>query len=66
MDKFWMVLIWGTPSASYKHTSLESAAQEAERLLALPENRSKGAVILEAVQYGKPKPAPILWERIAD
>jgi hypothetical protein len=62
--KFWMVLIDGTSGCTYKHADLESARVEAERLLRLPSNYGKGATILEAVEYGKIKPAPVEWQPI--
>lgn len=59
--RFWMVLVDDTKSISKKHLSLEDAKQEAERLLSLPENASRGVTILAAVAYGGRKAQPIEW-----
>jgi len=59
-EKFWMVLIDGTRSTSYKHTTFDSARIEAERLLKLCEP-DRGATILEAVEYGRIKNPPFEW-----
>ena len=66
MQRFWMVLIDGTRSTSYKHPTLESARIEAERLLRYPDNYLKGATILEAVEYRSITYPPIQWDKISD
>ena len=65
MEKFWMVLVDGTEFCRVRHSSLEDAKAEVERLLLLPGNQGKGATILEAVEYGKaPVILPVEFEPI--
>jgi len=67
MEKFWMVLIDGTRATTYKHSSIESARREADRLLKqYYSNRADvGVTILEAVEHGKIKSVPQMnWEPV--
>ena len=64
--KVWLVLVDDTHTTSTRHPTLESAMEEAERLLRLPMNASRGVTILEAVEYGQlvdPTP-PVLWTNL--
>ena len=66
MDKFWMVLIDGTAIPRHKNLSLQEAINEAERLLNLPEHKGsgRGAIILEAIYYGKSQVMPVDWTKL--
>ena len=64
MVKFWTVLMDDTEYCRYKHPTLESARQEAEKLLRQLGNRGRDITILEAVEYGKAEWPPVRWERI--
>ena len=64
MQKTWMVLVDSTTFISKKHPTPEEAKLEAERLMLLPGNLGRGATILEAVQYGKMRREPIVWEPV--
>ena len=65
IKKVWLVLVDDT-HISHRHTTLESALAETERLIRLPENHGRGAIVLEAVDYAElvtPAP-PILWTNL--
>ena len=66
MDKFWMVLIDRTVKTQQRHNSLQEAMEEAERLLNLPEHKGsgRGAIILEAIYYGKSQVMPVDWTKL--
>ena len=68
MDKFWMVLIDGTVKTQHRHSSRQEAIDGAERLLNLPEHKGsgRGAIILEAIYYGKPVTMPVDWIKLED
>jgi len=51
MDRFYMVLVEGTPGCKVRHTNKDEAFREAERLLRQPQNNDKKVYLLEAVDY---------------
>jgi len=64
--KFWMVWIENKRGPTKKHSTLDEARQEAERLLRLPENKWLIAYILECVSFGVIANPPIIWRTVVE
>ena len=66
-EKFWNCWVEGTTGGfHYKHQTLESARQEAERLQKMPSNEYRKVYVMELVGYCEiPKPEPpIQWHLV--
>ena len=65
--KFWCCIVEGTSGGlHHKHSSLQSAVEEAERLQRLSYNKDKKVYVMELVSYceiAEPEP-PILWHKV--
>ncbi len=59
MEKFWMCLVEGSSTSSYKHSSERSAKIEAERL---SRQLDKKVFILEATNYVEVQ-KPVVWKK---
>jgi hypothetical protein len=66
MVKFWMVYVEGSRGCSRKHDTRQSAIDEAERLLRLPDNAGRNVFLLESMGYVHFEPLPVKWEMIKD
>jgi len=63
--KFWNVWVEGTDGGYHnKHTTLESARQEAERLARIPSNKGQKVFVVECVCWCEVPEAPIEWHDI--
>ncbi len=58
MEKFWMVYLENGNSPTFRHNSIESARQEAERLT---RQTGRRAYVLETRQAVELAPAPVKW-----
>ncbi len=59
MEKFWMCLVEGSSTSSYKHSTEHSAKTEAERL---SRQLDKKVFILEATNYVEVQ-KPVVWKK---
>ncbi len=63
MDKFWICWVEGTDGGSwFKHWTLASAQQEAERLARLPDVLGKSVYLFEYIGKCQVKQTPVKWE----
>ena len=61
-DKFWNCFVEGTSGGyHYKHTTLESARQEAERLARMPSNKGRKVFVMECVCWCEVPETPVEW-----
>jgi hypothetical protein len=61
MNKFWMVYADGKTGSTYKHSNLDSAMREAERLAQLPRLKGVKIYVLQVVDCCH-APKPVVWE----
>ena len=66
MRTFWLLLVDGTRSCEYRHDTIESARNEAARILNMPYSQGKGITVLQAVEYGILSQVPVRWESIIE
>jgi hypothetical protein len=59
MEKFWMCLVEGSSTSSFRHTSEHSARTEAERL---SRSLDKKVFVLEATDYVEVQ-KPVVWKK---
>jgi len=63
MKKFWIIFVDHTDGGRhYRHSELEAAQIEAERLARLPENLGKFVYIFECIGRCKTMVEPVRWE----
>ena len=63
-QKFWMVWVHDTPTTKKRHTTLDSAVQEAERVARQPANIGKPVYVLEPTVYCHVDLVPVVWQNI--
>lgn len=63
MKAFWIIFVEHTDGGRhYRHSSLESALKEAERLAGLPANQGLRVYVFECVGRCKTEATPVTWE----
>jgi hypothetical protein len=64
-DKFWNCFVEDTNGGyHYKHATLESAKQEAERLARMPGNKGRRVFVTECLCYCEVPETPVEWHEI--
>lgn len=53
MERFWMVIVEGTPSTRHRHITELEAINESHRLADMPSNLGKKVYILEAIGFSQ-------------
>ncbi len=63
MSKFWIIFVEHTDGGRhYRHSTLESAQVEAERLARLPDVQGKTVYLFECIGKCKVEQTPVKWE----
>ena len=61
--KFWMCFVEGNRSPERCHLTADVAQEEAIRLARIPENCGKRVYILEAINFCRVDPIPVIFEQ---